>query len=597
MASTVTEFVLPGTTGYLLGKLDFHMRRSQSGPTPLVDCSVIVTLGGRRQSMPLLHAAVASNNVIFVEEVLRHKPILNVSHWYQFQRTQFHGTPLLWATRVGCADIVGLLIAAGASIIDEGILESMLMEQSIEGVAAVLHAGARVNWETVWQWPGPTTHVLLKLNDANVLVGDPLHHAAKAGKRDVVRALLLRGADVTAISLNTRQKPVHVAANDEIIRDLLVWERTGMLRPMVEPAAATPTPWLCDIEFTRAWCENRKKSAAERLSVELQRHGLTRINVVLVGPTASGKSSLINSVASLVTGRVRELAQAGCGAEPVTWQLGEFRLEELPQLAFVDTRGWLDASDEVRLVMLLSGMLHVGADLTLPLDAEAFVEAAASGAAKPSARQPVHAVVVVVPYDVEQDAPMMVLVKRSCDYAQRFGVRVVLAVTQIDECGDAAVAECAAAVVTSGTVQKLLSRVAAASGVAMPSVVAVQNVAARPEMDWAAAALVWKAMEVVIERALDGLEANALAASTAEAALSAEERGGELALGAALLRVVGAANEAKIAKWVTLLNAQDLDTVGDVRRLTTEAFELMAAQAWCTVALHSALIQLRRREF
>jgi hypothetical protein len=260
----------------------------------------------------------------------------------------------------------------------------------------------------------------------------------------------------------------------------------------------------------------------------------------------------------------------------------------LPQVALFDTRGWTadSASGELQLLMLLSGLLQAGADLTQPIDAEAL-----KAAVKSSGRsKTMHVVAVVVPSDVS--AETLALLKRSCETVRRFDVRTVLVVTRVDRCGDTAVAASAAKVATSGAVRKVVSDLAAATGVPASSVVAVQNLATSADMDWAAAALVWKAMETIIARALDTLEA-AQQSSAAQSAATVSG-GGEEMLSAALVRVVGAANQSKVDKWATLLSAQDLDTVGDVRLVTAEAFARMADQPWCTVALHSALISLRQ---
>ncbi len=518
-------------------------------------------------------------------------------------------------------DVVQVLIAAGGNVHESGLLGATADVPTLRALVAADALVDVVSLQKITSGSSDDLMRVLLLEAApmglvvpNVSVANyvkatatPLMIAVMYGSRKLVRDMLRAGHDPKYVSPEG-WKATHCRrsvsnerseAAEAVFRDLLEFEHTGKLspapgvddepKPAPRPEPPAPVvPWLTDIEFTRAWCDARREKTRAALATELAKRGLAQINVAVVGPVAAGKSSFINSVASLAAGRVRELAQSGRGeGGAVTRTLDKWVLGELREVALFDTRGWSagDESDLVQLANLLSGFVEEGADLT-----QAVVPRGRGfRATMPGVSEQMHAVAVCVPWARARDGAVLAQVKRACEVARQRAVRAVVVVTHVDQ-REGGEGEGGSGVATSGAVKERLAAVAAATGVAVAAVVAVQSVAASAEVEWGAAAVAWKAAETLVERALDTLEA----ACGGVASGAKDDGRADEPLASALLAIVGEAHKARVDKWARALAEQDLETVGDVRALVHDVFLNLEHKPWCTAALHSALHRLRR---
>jgi hypothetical protein len=64
-------------------------------------------------------------------------------------------------------------------------------------------------------------------------------------------------------------------------------------------------------------------------------------------------------------------------------------------------------------------------------------------------------------------------------------------------------------------------------------------------------------------------------------------------LSEALVPLAASRGAEVLNRWVVALLAQDIETVGDVRSITPDAFAHMINKEWCTTMLHSALARIR----
>lgn len=357
--------------------------------------------------------------------------------------------------------------------------------------------------------------------------------------------------------------------------------------------ARSSSPAFVNMAFTRDWCEARERAVRADLQDALDKHGLTHVNVALMGPPAAGKSSFVNSVATVLKRRVCELAQAGRGDESLTRKLGMYELDEWHGLRLFDTRGWdQDAYKQGELGLLLDGQLAPGTDLTKA------VVARANKSALERERDRMHVMVFLLPWDLVSDAVTMAHVKAMREVARERDIRMVVLATHIDECDDA-VADDVASVADNVAVRTILETLQG-TGIPQTSLFAVCHMRSANEVEWAVGALVWRALAMIVQRAADTLDSKA---QRTQAAVATESDGGAAPpvaavtaatpLSDALRSAAPSASDAVIARWTKYLADEDLETAGAVWELSNEHFEALKKAEWCKLAAQSALDAMR----
>ncbi|XP_060597279.1 uncharacterized protein LOC132751161 [Ruditapes philippinarum] len=109
--------------------------------------------------------------------------------------------------------------------------------------------------------------------------------------------------------------------------------------PKQEPLLAEP--WRTHKILSDGWTEKVHKALLDDIANKLKEN----INVVFIGPVASGKSSLINSYFTTVLNRITSKAPAGRGLTSHTLHLHQIRaVNQLKNITFYDTMGLEEAA-------------------------------------------------------------------------------------------------------------------------------------------------------------------------------------------------------------------------------------------------------------